>query len=73
MSVFSFPRRQARCCAKAFDCVDHNKLWKIQKARWAKATQRQAGLGGQTPGRWPLCYLGSDHLPDCQTPWRSCG
>ena len=20
--------------AKAFDCVDHNKLWKIQEIRW---------------------------------------
>ena len=42
--------------------------WMVRRlTRWAKATQRQAGLGGQTPGRWPLCYLGSDHLSDCQT------
>lgn len=42
--------------------------WMLRRlTRWAEASQRQAGRGGQTPGRWPLCSLGSDHLPDCQT------
>lgn len=42
--------------------------WMVRRlTRWAKATQQQAGLGGQTSGRWPLCYLGGDHLPDGQT------
>ena len=41
--------------------------WLVRRlTRWAKATQRQAGLRGQTPGRWPLCSLGSDYLPDGQ-------
>ena len=33
--------------AKAFDCVDHNKLWKIQKNRWAYQTT--------WPASWETC------------------
>ena len=32
--------------AKAFDCVDHNKLWKISK-RWEYQTTR--------PASWEIC------------------
>ena len=33
-------------CAKAFDCVDHNKLWKILK-RWEYQTT--------SPASWEIC------------------
>ena len=33
--------------AKAFDCVDHNKLWKILKERWEYQTT--------WPASWEMC------------------
>ena len=33
--------------AKAFDCVDHNKLWKILKKRWEYLTT--------LPASWEIC------------------
>ena len=33
-------------CAKAFDCVDHNKLWKILK---------EMGIPGTWPASWEIC------------------
>ena len=33
--------------AKAFDCVDHNKLWKILKERWEYQTT--------WPASWEIC------------------
>ena len=33
--------------AKAFDCVDHNKLWKILKERWEYQTA--------WPASWEIC------------------
>ena len=33
--------------AKAFDCVDHNKLWKILKDRWEHQTT--------WPASWEIC------------------
>ena len=33
--------------AKAFDCVDHNKLWKILKERWESQTT--------WPASWEIC------------------
>ena len=33
-------------CAKAFDCVDHNKLWKILKGM---------GIPDHLPASWEIC------------------
>ena len=33
-------------CAKAFDCVDHNKLWKIL---------REMGIPDHLPASWEIC------------------
>ena len=33
--------------AKAFDCVDHNKLWKVLKKRWEYQTT--------WPASWEIC------------------
>ena len=33
-------------CAKAFDCVDHNKLWKILK---------EMGIPDHLPASWEIC------------------
>ena len=33
--------------AKAFDCVDHNKLWKILK---------EMGISDHWPASWEICF-----------------
>ena len=35
-------------CTKAFDCLDHSKLWKIHK---------EFGISGHLPASWEICMM----------------